>query len=197
MMEVESYNGWENKCTWLVHLHLSNEPAVMQEIMALVAREPDDRAAGRLIEMWVKVTLFNWLTGVAGRASLYDGLMRLLAWDLAGSALAYADWDALVALLTGRGQAGENLFTLTLYHFIMSDGGLQAIIHEMLCAVPNVYAGADTMKDWFREQVDTLFDGVEVVPEQTVIVALVAELLQNTYTLIAWEHVARAFRPGY
>ncbi len=44
--------------------------------------------------------------------------MRLLAWDLAGSALAYADWDGLVALLTGRAQASENLFTLTLYRFI-------------------------------------------------------------------------------
>jgi hypothetical protein len=196
-MEVGPYNGWENKFTWLAHLHLSNEQAVMQVIMALVARESDDRAAGRLIEMWVKVALFNCLTGVAGRASLYDGFMRLLAWDLAGSALAYADWDGLVALLTGRGQASENLFTLTLYRFIMSDGGLQAIIQEMLCAAPDVYACADAMKDWFREQLDTFFDGVEVVPQQPVILALVAELLQNTYMLIAWEHVARAFRPGY
>ena len=196
-MEVESYNGWENKFTWIAHLHLSDEQAVIQEIMALVAREPDDRVAGRLIEMWVKGALFNYLTGAAGRAFLYDRFMRLLAWDLAGSALAYVDWDALVALLTGRGQASENLFTLTLYRFIMSNAGLQAIIQEMLHVVLNAYVCADVMKDWFREQVDTLFDGVEVVPEQTVIVALVAELLQNTYTLIAWEHVARAFRPGY
>ena len=123
--------------------------------------------------------------------------MRLLAWDLAGTALAYADWDSLVALLTGRGQASENLFTLTFYHFIMSNAGLQASIHEMLRMVPDAYVCADVMKDWFREQVDTLFAGVEVVPEPTVIVALVAELLQNTYTLIAWEHIARAFRPGY
>jgi hypothetical protein len=196
-MEVGTYNGWENKCTWLVHLHLSNEQALMLEIMALVAREPDDKAAGRLIEMWVKGALFNCLTGVAGRASLYDGFIRLLAWDLAGSALAYADWDDLVALLTSRGQASENLFTFTLYRFIMSDGRLQAIIQAILCAVPDVYAGADAMKDWFREQVDALFAGVEVVPQQPVMVVLVAELLQNTYMLIAWEHVARAFRPGY
>jgi hypothetical protein len=196
-MEVESYNGWENKFTWLVHLHLSNEQALMQEIMALVVREPDDRMAGRLIEMWVKGALFNCLTGAAGRASLYDGFMRLLVWDLAGSALAYADWDGLVALLTGRGQASGNLFTLTLYRFIMSDDGLQAIMQEMLGAVPDVYTCTDAMKDWFREQLDTLFDGVEVVPQPTVIVALIAELLQNTYTLVAWEHVARAFRPGY
>jgi hypothetical protein len=196
-MEVDSYNGWENKFTWLVHLHLSNEQALMQEIMALVIHEPDDRAAGRLIEMWVKGALFNCLTEVAGRASPYDEFMRLLAWDLAGSALAYTDWDGLVALLTGRGQASENLFTLTLSRFIMSDGELQAIIQEMLGAVPDAYICADAMKDWFREQLDMFFDGIEVVPQPTAIVALVAELLQNTYTLIAWEHVARAFRPSY
>src|SRR5712692_2657535 len=123
-MEVDSYNRWENKCTWLVHPHVSNEQAVMQKIMALVTREPDDSAAGRLIEMWGKGALFTCLTGAAGRASLSDEFMRLLAWDLAGSALAYADWDGLVALLTGRAQASENLFTLTLYNFTMSDGGL-------------------------------------------------------------------------
>jgi hypothetical protein len=170
---------------------------VSKAIMTLVAREPDDRAAGQLIEMWVKGALFNCLIWVAGRASLYDGFMRLLAWDLAGSALAYADWDGLVALLTGRRQASENLFTLTLYHFIMSNAVLQAILQEMLHAVPDAYICADAMKDWFREQVDTLFDGVEVVLQQPVISALVAELLQNTYILIAWEHVARTFRPDY
>ncbi len=196
-MEVDDYNGWENKCTWLVHLHVSNDQTLMKEIMALVACEPDDRVAGRLIEMWVKGALFNWLAGAAGRASLYDGFMLLLAWDLTGSAMAYADWDGLVVLLTGRGQASENLFTLTLSRFIMSNAGLQAIIQELLHMVLDAYVCADVMKDWFREQVDTLFDGVEVVPEQTVIVTLVAELLQNTYTLITWEHVARAFRPGY
>jgi hypothetical protein len=26
---------------------------------------------------------------------------------------------------------------------------------------------------------------------------LVADLIENTYTVINWEHVARAFRPGY
>jgi hypothetical protein len=196
-MEVESYNGWENKWTWLAHLHLCDEQAVMQDIMALVACEPDDRMAGRLIEMWVKGALSNYLTGTAGRAFLSDGSLRLLAWDLTGSALAYADWDGLVALLTGRGQASENLFTLTFYHFIMSNVGLRAIIQEMLRMVPDVYVCADVMKDWFQEQLDTLFHDVEVVPQQQVIVALVAELLQNTYMLIAWEHVARAFRPGY
>ncbi len=31
-MELSEYNGWENKFTWLVHLHLSSEEHLMQEI---------------------------------------------------------------------------------------------------------------------------------------------------------------------
>ncbi len=30
------YNGWENKFTWLMHLHLSNEERLMDEITHLV-----------------------------------------------------------------------------------------------------------------------------------------------------------------
>jgi hypothetical protein len=28
-MQLREYNGWENKFTWLVHLHLSNEECVL------------------------------------------------------------------------------------------------------------------------------------------------------------------------
>src|SRR5713226_3055067 len=101
-MEVDTYNGWENKFTWLVHLHLSNEERLMNEITALVASEPNESPAGRLLEMWVKIALTNWLTCFPGRNKQHDEEMRLLAWDLVGSALAYADWIALVALLSGE-----------------------------------------------------------------------------------------------
>ena len=117
--------------------------------------------------------------------------------DLAGSALAYAGWDELVRLLTGRVKKSKNLFTVTLYQFILSDVRLLAFVQEMLQASPNVYACADRMKDWFREQIDMLFNGTDEVSEQTALLALVNELMQNTYMVIAWEHVARAFRPGY
>jgi hypothetical protein len=30
-MELSEYNGWENKFTWLVHLHLSSEEHLMQD----------------------------------------------------------------------------------------------------------------------------------------------------------------------
>src|SRR6202022_79193 len=36
-MELSEYNGWENRFTWLMHLHLSSEQVLMQEVAALVA----------------------------------------------------------------------------------------------------------------------------------------------------------------
>ena len=196
-MEDSSYNGWENKFTWLAHLHLSNEQALMQEVAALVATTSSNRKAGRLLATWVKAAIFNWLCLHPGRDSRFDEHMRLLAWDLAGSALAYADWDELVKLLTGRMKKSKNLFTVTLCQFILSERRRLSFVQEMLQAFSDSYECADRMKDWFRERVDRWFDGSDDVAEQTALSALVAELLQNTYTLIAWEHVARTFRPGY
>jgi len=196
-VELREYNGWENRFTWLMHLHLSNEQSLMNEIEALVATTSSNCKAGRLLATWVKAALFNWFCQYPGHDFRFDENMRLLAWDIAGSALAYADWDELVKLLTGRMKKSKNLFTVTLYQFILSDGRLLAFIQDMLQAFPNAYECADRMKDWFREQVDTLFDGRDEVPQQTSLSALVNELIQNTYTVIAWEHVARAFRPSY
>jgi hypothetical protein len=39
-MELREYNGWENKLTWLVHLHLSSEEHLMNEMTSLVANTP-------------------------------------------------------------------------------------------------------------------------------------------------------------
>ena len=88
---MDSYNGWENKFTWLVHLHLSSQKDLMHEITTLVAREPNRYPAGRLVEMWVKSTITNWSTCFPGRDRHYDDDVRLLMWDLVGSALANAD----------------------------------------------------------------------------------------------------------
>jgi hypothetical protein len=196
-VELSEYNGWENKFTWLMHLHLSNDQVLMQEIAGLVATTSSNRKAGRLIATWVKVALFHWLGVHPERDARFDGNMHLLAWDLVGSALAYADWDALVTLLTGRMKKSKNLFTVTLSQFILSDRQLLAFAQEVLAAYPNMYQCADVMKGLFREQVDALFAGGDVVSRQTGMLALVNELMQNTYTVIAWEHVAKAFRPEY
>ena len=195
-MELSEYNGWENRFTWLMHLHLSSEQALMHEVATLVATESSDRKAGKLLATWVKAAIFNWMCAHPQRDGRFDDNMRLLAWDLAGSALAYADWDELLALLAGRVKNSKNLFTVTLSHFILSDGRRLAAVQEMREAFPNAYECADAVKGWFIEQVDTLFDGCDEVP-QLALSALVNELIQNTYAVIVWLHVARAFRPGY
>jgi hypothetical protein len=192
-MDLSEYNGWENRFTWLMHLHLSSEQALMQEVVALVVTASSNRKAGKLLATWVKAMIFNWMCSHSERDSRFDENMRLLAWDLAGSALAYADWDELLA---GRVKKSKNLFTVTLSHFILSDGGLLAAVQEMREAFPNVYECADAVKGWFTEQVDTLYNGCYENP-QLALSALVNELIQNTYAVIAWQHVARAFRPGY
>ena len=66
-MQLNTYNGWENKFTWLVHLHLSNEVELANEMAELVAQEPNATPAGRLVEMWVKVAVENWITSFPGR----------------------------------------------------------------------------------------------------------------------------------
>lgn len=196
-MELREYNGWENRFTWLMHLHLSSDQTLMNEVEALVATTSSNRKAGRLLATWVKAAIFTWLCQYPERDLHFDGNMCLLAWDLAGSALAYADWDELVALLTVRLKKSKNVFTVTLFQFILSDGRLLAYVQEMLQAFPKTYACADALKDWFRDQVDMLFGDADEVPQQTALLALANELIQNTYTVIVWEHVARAFRPGY
>src|SRR5437016_14637479 len=101
-MELNEYNGWENKMTWLVHLHLSSEEYLMQEITSLVADAPIGYPVGKLVEKWVIDALTNWQVNLPHRKRAYDGYLRLLVWDLVGSALAYADWDILVRLLSGE-----------------------------------------------------------------------------------------------
>jgi hypothetical protein len=193
-VKFEEYNGWENKFTWLMYSHLSSELVLAQEVVALVASTSRDRLAGRLVETWVKAALYNWLSASSGRDASIDGGVRLLACDVIGSAFAYVDWDELVWLLTGRIKKSQNQFTMTVYRFILSDRQLRAFIQDMLQAFPNTYECADQMKDCFREQVDTLFDEYGGVPRQTSVSALFNELIQDVYRVIAWEHVARAFR---
>jgi hypothetical protein len=191
------YNGWENKFTWLLHLHLSNEERLMNEITALVASEPSGGTAGRLVEMWVKVALTNWLTMFPGRQKRYDEEMRLLAWDLLGSALAYAEWVSLVEMLMSGTAPGANLFTMTLYRNVLSSSQFQRQVGTLLSQASSLYAGADTVKDWFELQLDTWIEAPAARLQQHAPLSVLFQgLIQNTYAVIYWEHVARAFRPG-
>jgi hypothetical protein len=197
-LQLNAYNGWENKFTWLVHLHLGNEQALMQEITGLVADAANDGAAGWRVQMWVKMALENWLTGYAGRDWSQDDAMRLLASDLVGSALAAADWDVLVRLLVGETMTTDNLFTLTLYQAILSCPEWQQQFSVLLHLSASVYACADLLKDWMREMLDTWLDMPSARFRRGFPFAmLVSGLLANTFEVICWQHVVRAFRPEY
>lgn len=197
-MEDCTYNGWENTFTWLVHLHLSNEASLKNEMTALVASEPNEAPAGRLVEMWVKSSIMNWYTCFPGRNRHYDGNIRLLIWDVVSSALASANWDVLVALLAGETVASDNLFTWSLYRCILNDRQLLEPVQALIRNAPGAFASADALNEWFRVHVDAWIDLPATQRQRSLPIAvLVYSFIQNTYTVIYWEHVARAFREGY
>lgn len=191
------YNGWENRWTWLVHLHLSNEQAVLLEIAQLVASESNDAAAGRLVEQWVRASITDWVNRLSGRERSHDEQICLLTWDVLGAALAYTEWDDLVTLLCG-GESVSNVFTLTLYQHLQQAPQLRIHVARVLRDASSPIAGADALKAWFEallaDWVDKMVVGRRV---DALITTVFSALLENVYDLVVWEHVARAFRPGY
>jgi hypothetical protein len=190
------YNGWENKFTWLMHLHLSSEQTLFLEIAQLVASEPNNGPAGRLIEMWVRLSITDWLNRFPGRNRSHDASIGLLVWGLLGTALASTEWIDLVTLLTG-GEVISDVFTMMLTRCIQQSQLLHAHIKVVLRDVSSVYAAAEALKAWFEallvDWVDKMAVGRQVDVQMT---QVFSGLLQNVYGLIAWEHVARAFRAG-
>jgi hypothetical protein len=187
----QPYNGWENKWTWLLHLHLSNEACLMEEITELVMQEPNDGAAGRLLEMWVKVALSNWLSLFPVREIQHDEEMRLLAWGLLGSALAYVEWVQLIELLGSGGATDADLLTMTVYRSVLGSSQLQKQVGTVLRHASSLYAGADEVKEWFEVQLDTWIEYLSArLRKQAPCSKLCRGLIQNVYGLIAWEHFA-------
>jgi hypothetical protein len=191
------YNGWENRFTWLVHLHLSDAQVLSLEIAQVVADEPNDGPAGRLVEMWVKSSISNWMNRFPGRNTYHDHSLYLLVRDLLGSALSSTEWDALVALLTG-GEVVCNVFTMTLSQCLQRSHFLHAHMSRLLRDAPNGCAAADAMKEGFEALLADWIDRMVVRRQISALMSQVfGELLQSIYGLIVWEHVARAFRPEY
>src|SRR6266567_167036 len=190
------HNGWENKWTWLVHLHLSNEQEVYLEIARMVESEPNNGPAAGLVEMWVKSSIEHWLTAFPGRNTSHDETIRLLVWDMVGAALAYAEWDKVVLLLMGYGKTQHNLFTATLFRNMVHTDEVFHQISLLLKKTAIVGVAADMLKEGFEEQ---LSEWIELAAVGLHIGFLYArtfsELVVNTYVLVFWEHVARAFRP--
>jgi hypothetical protein len=141
----QEYNGWRNRFTWLVHLHLSNEQALNDEITHMVAGEPNNWPAGCLVEMWVKSFIANWMSRFPGRNRSHDAQVGLLVWDLVGSALAYVEWDDLVLLLTGREKV-SNTFTMTLNRSIQSSQLLHSQMETLLHDAPGVFVAAHSSR---------------------------------------------------
>lgn len=197
-MELSEYNGWENKFTWLVHLHLSNEQALMHDIVAVVARTVDDRTAGLHVKWWVEDMVKSWVTGFSRLEAFSDEPLRLLVWDMVGAALAYADWDVVVQLLLGQVTTSDNPFTCTLHKSIMTVRSFHEPTHVLLQSASSSYACADALHVWFREHIDA-WVGIPHTQRglHSAMVMLVHSLIQDTYSAVYWEHVARAFRPGY
>ncbi len=197
-MDLSEYNGWENKFTWLMHLHLSSEEQIMNAMTALVAGAPIGYPVGKLVEQWVQEALTRWHMNVSDRYRLYDGYLRLLAWDVVSSALAYADWESLVTLLSGETVTDDSLFTWSLYRSIMNDNHLHQPVAVLMNEAPNASVCADTLKDWFEAQINAWIDASAVRRQHNAAVSVVVyNLIQSTYSVINWEHVARAFQPGY
>jgi hypothetical protein len=197
-MELHECNGWENKFTWLVHLHLRSEEYLMQEMTSLVIDAPIGYPVGKLVEKWVIDALTNWQMNIPHRNRAYDRYLRLLAWDVVGSVLAYTDWDTLVKCLSGEMMTDDNFFTWSLYRSIMNDYHLYQSVGALMNEAPNVYACADTLKDWFEAQIDAWIDTSAVRRQHNATISVIVyNLIQSTYRVINWEHVARAFRPDY
>jgi len=75
---------------------------------------------------------------------------------------------------------------------------MQLLVSKLVQEASSLYAAADSVKNWFEVQVDAWVDTSAVHRRKNVSISrLASDLIQNTYSVIAWEHVARAFRPGY
>lgn len=82
------------------------------------------------------MALENWLRGFVGRVWPQYDVMQLLIWDLVGTVLAYSDWSVLARLLMGENITTDNLFTLTLYQYILGYPEWQGQFLALLKAAP-------------------------------------------------------------
>lgn len=110
-----TYNGWTNRSTWLVNLHLSNDHATYLTVRDTVAsmlpyawlqsralwsesRNPgvSDDARSELVESGAHSRIADELQGFAESLVVVDDatddVASLLANDLLGTALAVVDW---------------------------------------------------------------------------------------------------------
>jgi hypothetical protein len=87
---MSEYQGWTNRVTWLMHLHLNNTKRLQQELYALAAVHSGDAGVQPLAD-----SIQNWveeMTYVRGHASMPWSLLRK---DLQDYALAEVNWKEI------------------------------------------------------------------------------------------------------
>ncbi len=134
---------------------------VPRDRAALVASEPNDAPAARLVEMWVRLSITNWMNRFPGRNRSHDTYIGLLVWDLLGAVLAYTEWNDLVIVLTG-GEVISNVFTMTLHQCIQQSQQIHNHIGVLLRDASSVYVAADALKAWFEALLADWVDKVAV-----------------------------------
>lgn len=106
-------------------------------------------------------------------------------------------WNDLFTLLVG-GEVISNVFTITLMRCIQQSQLLHTHDEVVLRDTSSVHTAADALKAWFEallaEWVDKMVVGRWVDSQIT---QVFIGLIQNVFSLMAMEHVARAFRADY
>ena len=80
----------------------------------------------------------------------------------------------------------------------MNDGHLHQPVGMLMSESSSAYACADNLRGWFEAQINAWVDAPAVRRQHNAAISVVVyTLIQNTYTVINWDHVARAFQPAY
>lgn len=94
----QEYQGWENKFTWAMALHLSNEQYLYNWAIGIVERYETDTTAGQCLHQWVVNMIDNWIPFSETHEA------ELLVSQLTGDAIAFAEWGDVVKRLAGMEQ---------------------------------------------------------------------------------------------
>lgn len=89
------YEGWENKFTWAMALHLANEQYLYNWATSIVSKSKTDFAAGDHLRAEVERMINRWI--VYGR----QHEVELLVSQLTGDAIAFTEWGDVVKRLAG------------------------------------------------------------------------------------------------
>lgn len=102
-MTTDTYNGWSNRATWLVALHLNNDQQMQSEALRQAEREyrlAVLEADTDILETAQRVDRYATSRVATAMQELVESLVRdgevdLLTSDLMGDTLSRVDWDEI------------------------------------------------------------------------------------------------------